>query len=311
MKSPIFLIITILLLPASLPLYAAQVNAPTKLTSEARARFQSEGVDTMLEKLAQSEPQFAQELTEDEEKMKQLSEDELLQLRQQTASEFTQQWNAMSPQQQRVFENDMARFIRSLPLGAMHGTLADISPESRIVKNIKPELNQRLFQAIVRGDTQEVQHLLAGPVIPDINTKNNKGKFKGYTPLMFAILYNQPATASMLIASKAQLNIQDKKGGRTALMLAAEHGNTPIVTMLLQAGANTTIKNTKDSNKTFDDYAREHKKALQSVAQKVLESRLGDESLAEDLSESVAEELLKPKAWPKTTRELTAEKTTK
>ncbi|PRT52598.1 Glycerophosphodiester phosphodiesterase GDE1 [Wickerhamiella sorbophila] len=70
----------------------------------------------------------------------------------------------------------------------------------------------------------------------DINYQNSKGESALYT----AAKYNYLASAKLLIASKADLELEEYTFGWTALFVAAVDGSTEIVDLLLDAGCVST-----------------------------------------------------------------------
>jgi hypothetical protein len=69
---------------------------------------------------------------------------------------------------------------------------------------------------------------------------------------MAAIMANNSTLVSKFIEKKADLN-QTDKGGKTALIYAAFFNRNPLVKLLVDAGANKTIKD--GDNRTALDYA--------------------------------------------------------
>jgi len=80
-------------------------------------------------------------------------------------------------------------------------------------------------------------------VIRKITSKEtiNQSDEKKYTALMWAAFRGQNEVVQFLIASNADLNVQNVYG-RTALMLSALNGSYAALTMLAQAGADDSIR---------------------------------------------------------------------
>jgi len=80
-------------------------------------------------------------------------------------------------------------------------------------------------------------------VIRKITSKEtiNQPDEKKYTALMWAAFRGQNEVVQFLIASNADLNLQNVYG-RTALMLSALNGSYAALTMLAQAGADDSIR---------------------------------------------------------------------
>ena len=58
----------------------------------------------------------------------------------------------------------------------------------------------------------------------------------GWTPLMYAALFNRKAIGRLLISKGAEINAKSSKG-ETALSIALEEGQTEFVELLKKAGA--------------------------------------------------------------------------
>ena len=102
------------------------------------------------------------------------------------------------------------RFWVILPAVAMLFTNALQASESTTtntayVNVVKPTPSQ-LNVAISKGDLAKVQQLVEIGV--DVNKKDERGT----TPLMYAILFNQPQIVSYLIRKGADCNAKDVKG---------------------------------------------------------------------------------------------------
>jgi uncharacterized protein len=122
-----------------------------------------------------------------------------------------------------------------------------------------------LVQAAERGDTEAVQTLLSRGVDPNQKDSsgltaiivsarrgavaaveillrhgadpNLRGGVNGWTPLMHAVHTNQLGAARALLDGGAQVDGR-RPSGETALMMAAGHGYTALVELLLDRGAN-------------------------------------------------------------------------
>ncbi len=86
-----------------------------------------------------------------------------------------------------------------------------------------------LMDAIKSGDIEKVQELFNNNA--DINAEN----MVGMTPLMYAVIENNPEVVNKLMQKeKLEINKQDKYE-RTALMYAIQYGNNESVKRLLQS----------------------------------------------------------------------------
>ncbi|MGD9888172.1 MAG: ankyrin repeat domain-containing protein [Halothiobacillaceae bacterium] len=105
-----------------------------------------------------------------------------------------------------------------------------------------------MMQAVMRNDPKMVNMLL------DKGAKiDQKNFYTELTPLMMAVDNGSMEMVELLIARKANLNLQDERG-RSALMHATATHQTKIAQRLLQAGADATIKDKQ--GRTADDFAK-------------------------------------------------------
>ncbi len=94
-----------------------------------------------------------------------------------------------------------------------------------------------IHTAVLYGDLNAVkQHIAAGT---DLNSKEPMG---GSTPLISAATFDKKEIAEVLIEAGAELSIKNKDGS-TALHSAAFFCRVEIVQMLINAGADKGIKN--------------------------------------------------------------------
>lgn len=78
-------------------------------------------------------------------------------------------------------------------------------------------------------DTDFAEYLISKGA--DRDEQNNFGSYSGYTPLFWAILYNEEDIVKFLVESGSRTDIV-AKNGKTALSLAKESGNENIVKIL-------------------------------------------------------------------------------
>ena len=95
-----------------------------------------------------------------------------------------------------------------------------------------------LNRAAVAGNRAMVELLLSRG--SEVNSKN--GFYSGQTPLHIAANKNFQAVVEVLLANKADVNMQDGSGN-TPLRFAAVNAHAKIVKMLLAAGANPNVQN--------------------------------------------------------------------
>jgi uncharacterized protein YecT (DUF1311 family) len=109
----------------------------------------------------------------------------------------------------------------------------------------------------------------------ELGADPNAGNYFGKTPLMVAAHLNRPDAVRKLLRAGAQVNAQTQpfkdwlttmdRSGRTALMYAAENAGPLVLQLLLDAGADTSLK---DSQKSGLDYYLARNPRLEHAASK-------------------------------------------
>ena len=88
-----------------------------------------------------------------------------------------------------------------------------------------------LCLAALKGETLEVAKALRNGANPNIGAPDNM------TPLMAAVQQDNVEIVKLLLEAGADVNVQEKSGGLTALSLACHAGKTANVAALISAGA--------------------------------------------------------------------------
>ncbi len=96
---------------------------------------------------------------------------------------------------------------------------------------------QTLLDAVRNGNSEEVQQIVSSS--PQIV---NEADSRGFTPLIMAAYFNQPALVELFVDAGAQINGQDGSGN-TALMGACFKGFEEIVSKLITRGADVNVQN--------------------------------------------------------------------
>ena len=125
------------------------------------------------------------------------------------------------------------------------GSGCKLTSKKKSISKAKPipkHTNERLFEAIDKGNTTLVTYMLDRGV--DVNTTGGKYKM---TLLINAAWRGNISLVKLLIRRGANVNAQDS-GGQTALMYAS---NKVMVKALLDAGADKTMKS-KDGKTALD-----------------------------------------------------------
>jgi cytohesin len=130
-----------------------------------------------------------------------------------------------------------------------------------------PEGSTYLSDAALKGKKEVVQLLLAHGA--SVNAENQTGG----TPLHDAALGGNPEVIRALLEHGARIDAQDKESNATPLMMAASLGRSGAVAILLQFGANATLRDR--FGRTALDRARQ---ANDPATIKLLETGVGAHS---------------------------------
>lgn len=110
----------------------------------------------------------------------------------------------------------------------------------------------RVCAEALEGNARAIERLLAAG--GDANT----AEWSGWTPLMYASIWDREAAVISLLNAGADTDATDNDG-QTALMYAAYEGFCGVMRLLLQAGADWTVVD--NEGKTAADVAKEMEKA--------------------------------------------------
>ena len=88
-----------------------------------------------------------------------------------------------------------------------------------------------------------------------VGAEVNKIGYEECTPLLYEVYMNNTDNVEFLIKSGAEVNYQRKLDGYTSLHYACQKGGIQMISLLLQNGASTKVKN--DKGKTAVDIAKE------------------------------------------------------
>lgn len=107
--------------------------------------------------------------------------------------------------------------------------------EDETVVKTPPSIELRLFQAVEKGNLEEVKTLLGQGV--SINAKDSLGN----SALMKAVDEEEIELAKFLLQKGANVNLRNTMG-ETALYRAVYRGNLELVKLLVKSGAETKAK---------------------------------------------------------------------
>ena len=100
--------------------------------------------------------------------------------------------------------------------------------------------DDELFRACREGDLQAAQRAISRGRAGNLERLQIGGRSE-WTPLLTAVVHNQLAIVTLLLAAGAKVEARDEEG-RTPLILAAQKGLVDIVQALLAKGADPTAK---------------------------------------------------------------------
>jgi hypothetical protein len=115
--------------------------------------------------------------------------------------------------------------------------LTEVTIAGQDVREYIEYMGQMLWFACQIGYVKEVTSLIT--LGADVNFRYDA--FYKTTPLMIALVEDEPQVVPLLIEAGAEVNIQDELR-RTALLDAAANNEPKIVSLLLTAGANTDVQ---------------------------------------------------------------------
>jgi len=113
-----------------------------------------------------------------------------------------------------------------------------------------------LTRAATSGDISEAQTFL------DKGEDINQTDDFGWTPLMWAVYYDQPEMVKFLIGKGANVNVQSTNWywniptKSTALIIASFYGKAPLISLLLENGAQKDVANSQGYTALM--YAKEY-----------------------------------------------------
>ncbi len=114
--------------------------------------------------------------------------------------------------------------------------VAEALENEMLVDQRNKENRTALMLAAFNGHTETLQVLLNAGA--DVTLRDSSGR----TPLMFASTGPFPSAVRLLLKNGSEVNAVDSLEHFSALMFAAGEGLSPIVELLLEAGADPTLK---------------------------------------------------------------------
>jgi ankyrin repeat protein len=110
------------------------------------------------------------------------------------------------------------------------------SPKAKVFKHVTQ--STALMKAAQKGDDEKVSSLLNSGANPNVASPEG-------TPLMMAVAGTNAKLILLLLQHGADPNFGTPAGGESAIMIAADKGETRIVKMLLAAGADVNYADSK------------------------------------------------------------------
>ena len=125
---------------------------------------------------------------------------------------------------------------------------SNLSVASTLSRTAMVALQKKLTRAVQDHDMDTVLDLLLNEGV-EVSSARGEDNQNGYTPLMFAVLADKNdkkdhAVLKLLLAARSDINVQNDKGV-TALMVACQYAEPETISLLLQMGARTDIKDGK------------------------------------------------------------------
>ena len=117
-----------------------------------------------------------------------------------------------------------------------------------------------LHAACLIGEIESVEDFIRQKI--DLN-KLNRG---GWTPLMYAAYVGRDNVLKTLLAANTEVDIQSKKHGQTALMLASYCASEAIIYFLLQHGACINLQDHDGRTSLFHAVKQSHQSAVKLLA---------------------------------------------
>jgi len=134
------------------------------------------------------------------------------------------------------------------------------------IKCVEPN---ELFQSIRVGNVSRVKELL------DRGEELEQKNYYWFSPLLYAVSYNQRAICEELLARGANINAQDKRGF-SCLHQAALKDYEELYQFLLQKGANCHLLNLAEEKPYQVAYTKERKVKYAKLAGIPYQSRWGE-----------------------------------
>ena len=117
--------------------------------------------------------------------------------------------------------------------------ISAIAPSTkRMIERVNlTKQDQSLFEAVEKGDVEELKKLIAKGA--DVDAKNQEG----WPLLVLAAKEGHADIVRILIKNRAQINVRDDEWGLTPLHIAAHQGHVDVVKVLIDAGMHSARLN--------------------------------------------------------------------
>jgi len=116
-----------------------------------------------------------------------------------------------------------------------------------------------IFENMIDDDDREIAMVLI-----DAGANLNQRDINGKTPLIDAVMMEEPKLVSKILIKGADMDARDNTGS-TALMYASENGNKEIVTMLIDSNVNSVDRN--DHSALYKAFLNNHNDIVDMLIQ--------------------------------------------
>lgn len=133
-----------------------------------------------------------------------------------------------------------------------------------------------LHEAAKKGDVDRIRYLVGNGTDPD-SRHDTYGKWGEYTPLHYAVEYNQILSIHTLLELGADVEPADSADGRSPLHTAAKMNYVDIMRILITAGADVDITDTDGRTALFLAVQNNNLEAVKLLIESGVDANIVDE----------------------------------